>query len=75
MLVSTSAPGPYAALPTARTLDERLIGDDLARALRAGLLEPQDGYAQRAREALAAVGRQAVDRLVAGELLARLAAS
>ena len=32
MLVTTSAPGPYAALPIARALDERLVGDDLASA-------------------------------------------
>ena len=30
MLVTTPAPGPYAALPIARELDPRLVGDDLA---------------------------------------------
>ena len=36
MLVTTPAPGPYAALPIARELDARLVGEDLAGALRAG---------------------------------------
>jgi hypothetical protein len=74
LLITTPAPGPYAALPVAQRLDERLVGEDLAKALRAGLLEPRSEYAQRAREALTAAGRPAVDRLVAGELLARLVA-
>ena len=30
-LVTTPAPGPYAALPLARALDPRLVGDDLRR--------------------------------------------
>jgi glycosyltransferase involved in cell wall biosynthesis len=74
MLVTTSAPGPYAALPLAQALDARLVDEELAGALRVGLLEPREGYAQRAREALTAAARPAVDRLVAGELLARLVA-
>jgi hypothetical protein len=72
LLVSTPAPGPYAALPLARTLDPRLVSDDLEGALRAALLEPASGYAERAREALAPFSREAVERLVADELLARL---
>jgi len=74
MLVSTPAPGPYAALPIARELDARLISDDLAGALRVALGEPQGDYAYRAREALAPFSREAVDRLVAQQLLARLLA-
>ena len=34
-LVTTRAPGPYAALPIARQLDPRLVGDDLVGGLRA----------------------------------------
>ncbi len=72
VLVTTPAPGPYAALPIARALDPRLVGDDLEGALRAALLDPSAGYAQRAQEALAPFTREAVDRVVAGEVLSRL---
>jgi hypothetical protein len=71
-LVTTSAPGPYAALPIARTLDPRLVGEDLAGALRTALEDPLEGYASRAREALAPFRREALDRLVAERLLPRL---
>ena len=54
-LVTTSAPGPYAALPLARTLDARLVGDDLAAALEVALTEPRADYALRAREAVSPV--------------------
>jgi glycosyltransferase involved in cell wall biosynthesis len=72
LLVSAPSPGPYAALPIARRLDERLIGWDLASALAAALADPLPGYAQRAAEALAPFRRAAVDRLVAEQLLPRL---
>jgi hypothetical protein len=72
LLVSTPAPGPYAALPIARTLDPRLVSEDLASALRAALYEPPVQYAARAREALHPFTRERVDRLVAEELLPRL---
>jgi glycosyltransferase involved in cell wall biosynthesis len=74
-LVTTAAPGPYAALPLARALDPRLVpGDEdgLAAVLRAALDEPATGYAERALEALAPFRREAVDRTVAEELLPRL---
>ncbi|HEY2180979.1 MAG TPA: glycosyltransferase [Solirubrobacteraceae bacterium] len=73
-LVTTAAPGPYAALPIARELDARLVGDDLAAALRMALQQPLADYAQRARAALAPFSRDAVDRIVADELLPRLLA-
>jgi hypothetical protein len=73
-LVTTAAPGPYAALPLARTLDPRLVGEDLAGALRTALEDPRDGYASRARDALAPFRREALDRLVAERLLPRLLA-
>jgi len=72
LLVTTAAPGPYAALPIARALDPRLVGDDLEGALRAALDDPVSDYAARAREALLPFSRAAVDRQVAQELLPRL---
>jgi hypothetical protein len=74
LLVSTPAPGPYAALPIARSLDPRLVSDDLEGALRVAVLDPPADYARRAREALAPFSREAADRLVADELLPRLLA-
>ncbi|HYB24353.1 MAG TPA: glycosyltransferase [Solirubrobacteraceae bacterium] len=74
LLVTTPAPGPYAALPLARALDARLVSDDLRAALRAALTSPPSGYRARALAALAPFRRDAVDRLVADELLARLRA-
>jgi glycosyltransferase involved in cell wall biosynthesis len=71
-LVTTAAPGPYAALALARELDPRLVGGDLAGALRAALDSPVADYAPRAAELLAPYGRDAVDRLVAERLLPRL---
>ena len=71
-LVTTAAPGPYAALPLARELDPRLVAGDLAPALRAALDAPAPGYADRAAELLAPFRPAAVDRVVADELLPRL---
>jgi len=73
-LVSTAAPGPYAALPIARDLDPRLIGEDLAGALACALMDPLPDYRERALLALAPYSREAIDRLVAQQLLARLLA-
>jgi hypothetical protein len=72
LLVSTPAPGPYAALGIARELDRRLVSDDLRGALRAALDDPLPDYAIRAREALAPFSRVAVDWAVAEQLLPRL---
>lgn len=72
VLVTTPAPGPYAALPVARALDPRLVTEDLAGALRIALDDPAPGYADRAAAALAPFAPDAVDRIVADELLARL---
>jgi glycosyltransferase involved in cell wall biosynthesis len=72
VLVTTPSPGPYAALPVARTLDERLVSDHLFGALRLALDDPAPGYAERALEALAPWRPEAVDRVVAEELLPRL---
>jgi hypothetical protein len=73
-LVTNEAPGPYAGLPLARGLDSRLVGDDLAAGLRAALLDPLPGYAERARGAIAPFSAEAVDSRVAEELLPRLLA-
>jgi glycosyltransferase involved in cell wall biosynthesis len=75
VLVTTTAPGPYAALPCARALDPRLVvGDDraLAGALRTALDDPVAGYARRAAAAIAPFSRRAVDAIVRDELLPRL---
>jgi glycosyltransferase involved in cell wall biosynthesis len=72
LLVTTAAPGPYAALPIARALDPRLVSDDLAGALRAALDDAPAGYAQRALEAIAPYRRAAVDATVRDELLPAL---
>ncbi len=74
LLVTTPAPGPYAALPIARELDPRLVGENLPSALRTALDAPLPDYRERAREALAPFAREAVDRLVAERLLPRLLA-
>ena len=71
-LVTTEAPGPYAALPLARSLDPRLVGEDLAGSLRAALDAPDAGYAERASEALRPWAPPEVDRVVAEVLLPRL---
>jgi glycosyltransferase involved in cell wall biosynthesis len=75
VLVTTAAPGPYAALPLARALDPRLVVSDagaLAGALRTALDDPLAGYARRAATAVAPFSRSAVDALVRDELLPRL---
>jgi glycosyltransferase involved in cell wall biosynthesis len=74
-LVTTAAPGPYAALPLARALDPRLVGDDLAAALRTALDDPSPGYAERAHAALAPWSPAAVDAIVRESLLPALLAS
>jgi Glycosyl transferases group 1 len=74
LLVTTPAPGPYAALPIARELDSRLVNDDLTSGLLAALEDPRAGYAAHARTALAPFSRSAVDRQVIDRLLPRLLA-
>jgi hypothetical protein len=74
LLVTSAAPGPYAALPLARALDGRLVGDDLAAGLRAALDAPAADYAVRALEALAPYRRVAADEVVAAEVLPALLA-
>jgi hypothetical protein len=70
-LVTTSSPGPYAALPLARQLDSRLVGG-IAEGIRTALDHPSAGYAERAAELLQPWRPEAVDRVVREELLPRL---
>jgi glycosyltransferase involved in cell wall biosynthesis len=70
VLVTTAAPGPYAALPLARELDPRLVGEELA--IRAALDDPAAGYAERAAELLRPWRPEEVDRVVADVLLPHL---
>ncbi|MBV9473590.1 MAG: glycosyltransferase [Solirubrobacterales bacterium] len=72
MLVSTPSPGPYPALALARSLDPRLVDQDLAGALRVALDDPVPRYAERALELLAPFRRAAVDRAIAEQVLPRL---
>ena len=80
VLVTTAAPGPYAALPLARALDPRLVVDrdddvsGLARALRIALDDAAQDYAQRAAALIAPFSRDAVDAVVRDALLPRLLA-
>ncbi|HEY7622602.1 MAG TPA: glycosyltransferase [Solirubrobacteraceae bacterium] len=72
LLVTTAAPGPYAALPVARVLDPRFVSDDLGGALRAALDDPPAGYAERALQTIAPYRRAAADAAVRDELLPAL---
>lgn len=74
-LVTTYAPGPYAALPLARALDARLVARDeagLSAALRTALDDPDPTYADRAKPLVAPYSSAAVDALVADRLLPAL---
>ncbi len=75
LLVTNEAPGPYAALPIARRLDERLVGENLAAAIRIGLDKPREGYEARARDELAPFAKPAIDAVLGGEVLPRLLTS
>ncbi len=72
VLVTTPAPGPYAALPIARELDARLVTDDLTPAIRSALDDPAPRYHERALPLLEPFSAAAVDRVVALDLLPRL---
>jgi hypothetical protein len=74
ILVTLASPGPYVALPIARSLDPRLVGEGLVEALRTALDDPIPGYAASAELALAPFHRARLDRVVAEQLLPRLLA-
>jgi len=69
MLVTTPAPGPYAALELARELDPRLVTDDLAGAIRVALDDPRGDYGARAAVALARFSQRRVDEVIEREVL------
>jgi glycosyltransferase involved in cell wall biosynthesis len=71
-LVTTPGAGPYPALALARTLDQRLVSDDLAAAIRTALDAPPDGYAERAAALLAPFRRAAFEATVRERVLPRL---
>lgn len=71
-LVTTPAPGPYPALALARQLDPRLVGDDLAGAIRTALDAPADDYAVRAATLLAPYRREAFEASVRDRVLPAL---
>jgi hypothetical protein len=68
-LVSTPAAGAYPALALARTLDPRLVGDDLAPAIRTALDAPREGYAAHAAQLLAPYRREAVSATLSERVL------
>lgn len=72
LLVTTPSAGPYPAAHLARALDPRLVGDDVAGAIRTALDDPLPGYAERAAQLLAPYRPEEVDRTVAEQLLPRL---
>jgi len=69
LLVTTSARGPYPAREIARVLDPRLVGEDLAGAIRTALDDPVPAYAERARELLAPHRPEAVDLTLSERVL------
>jgi len=72
MLVCSDIAIPYAAHGLARTIDPRLVGADLARAIRTALDDPRPDYAQAAAPLLEPFAAASVDRVVAGEVLPAL---
>jgi hypothetical protein len=69
MLVSTETQVPYAALALAREADARLIGADLAAAIRLALDEPRPQYAAAIAPLLQPFSPASVDRVVAEQVL------
>jgi glycosyltransferase involved in cell wall biosynthesis len=69
ILVSTETPVPYAALPLAREVDARLIGADLAGAIRTALDDPRPRYAESVAPLLEPFSAASVDRVVAEQVL------
>jgi hypothetical protein len=72
MLVSSETAVPYAALALAREVDARLIGADLAGAIRTALDDPRPGYAAAVAPLLEPFSAASVDRVVAEQVLPAL---
>jgi glycosyltransferase involved in cell wall biosynthesis len=75
MLVTTPAPGPYAALSIARALDARLVSESPEAALRTALLEPRGDYALHAARVLQAFAACDVEETIEQQVMPRLTAS
>ncbi|MGH2850535.1 MAG: glycosyltransferase, partial [Solirubrobacteraceae bacterium] len=74
-ILVAASPGPsYAALSIARAADPRLVGDDLAGAIRVALDDPLPGYGAAVAPLLERFSPASVYRLVAERLLPALAA-
>lgn len=71
-LVTTPGAGPYPARALARTLDARLVSEDLATAIRAALDAPADDYTERAAALLGPYGREAFEATVRERVLPAL---
>ena len=72
MLVSTETAVPYAALGLAREADARLVGPDLAQAIRTALDDPRPDYAEAVAPLIERFSRANVDRIVAEQVLPAL---
>jgi glycosyltransferase involved in cell wall biosynthesis len=75
LLVSSETPFSYPALELARALDARLVGPDLAGAIRTALDDPRDDYAAALAPMLERFSRASIDRVVAEQLLPALSAA
>jgi glycosyltransferase involved in cell wall biosynthesis len=72
MLVSTETAVPYAALGLAREADDRLVGPDLARAIRTALDDPRPDYAQAVAPLIERFSAASVDAIVSAQVLPAL---
>jgi glycosyltransferase involved in cell wall biosynthesis len=72
MLVTTEAPGPYAALPLARELDPGLVGDDLTGAVQLARDLSLASYQDKVRERLVSFSRSYADSVTALALIPAL---
>jgi glycosyltransferase involved in cell wall biosynthesis len=72
VLVTTPSKGPYPGRDLAGTLDPRLLGDDLPTAIRTALDDPSLGYRERAAALLSPFRKQAIDRVIAADVLPTL---
>ena len=75
MLVSSETLIPYAALALAREVDSRLIGSDLAGAIRLALDQPRADYGAAIAPLLEPFSAASVDRIVAEQVLPALIAA
>ncbi|HXR13232.1 MAG TPA: glycosyltransferase [Solirubrobacteraceae bacterium] len=72
MLVSSETAVPYAALGLAREADPRLVGPDLAGAIRTALDDPRPDYAAAVAPLLERFSAASVDRVIAEQVLPAL---